>query len=152
MSVLLNRRRARRDLTLFLDGLTLYVTAGFELGYAWSEVGALVEGEIEPSLVSWLRISEPSALPAQLIKLEAGYPDPAHRLWFGLLRELYDQGAGLTEPLSAFSAVLREEERRDLEAFGRALPTRINLLLMVFFLPPTFLLLFLPLLFALSGE
>ena len=88
---------------------------------------------------------------AFLARLAADYPDADHRIWFLALAELYETGAGLREAVEAVSKTLRGEHGRDLEAHCRELPTRVNILLLLFFFPAVAALLFVPLLAEIVG-
>lgn len=131
------KRRRRRDLSellVRLDLLSLYLGAGFDLSYAWGEATG----------------SAPGPVAGELDRLARTYPNPVHRVWFASLRDLYGQGAPVQPLVAAFADYLRKERARDMEVFARELPTRANLLLLLFFLPAAFLLLFAPLLLQLG--
>lgn len=71
---------------------------------------------------------------------------PEEALWGPLLAELARQGAPLRDAVAAYADELRRVEERDLAVFCRELPTRLNVLLLLFLLPALFLVLFPPLL------
>lgn len=139
--LLLERRARRRDLIRFLEALALFLQCGFDLSYSWPTAIGGAESVPEP-----LRDTAGEGMAAHLTRLSETYPDPEHRLWFSVLRQLYEQGAGLTDAVLAIGSTLREEQNRDWERHCRTLPTKINVLLILFFLPPTLVLLFVPLL------
>ena len=147
--ILLSRRRERafrRDLIAFFEALSLYLRAGYDLSFSWPEILDQTRG-LAGEFVSCLRGKEGAdGIGPLLSRLTESYPVESHRVWFAVLRELYEQGAPLTEAVQAIGASLREEQSRDWEAFARTLPTKANLILLVAFLPPTLILLFLPLL------
>jgi pilus assembly protein TadC len=66
-------------------------------------------------------------------------------MWFGVLAELYDSGTSTIQAIQAISQTLRREQEAELETHLRVLPLKVNVVLMIFFLPPTFLWLFGPL-------
>jgi hypothetical protein len=136
----------RRDLITFFDGLSLYLRAGYDLSYSWPEVLRQTEGG-RWKIHRWLGGEGlPPRFGVRLEHLSAHYPVERHRVWFAVLKELYEQGAPLTDAVHAMAASLRAEQSRDWESFTRTLPTKANLVLLVCFLPPTLVLLFLPLL------
>lgn len=144
--VLLNtreRRRWTRDLSLFLEAVALHLQAGYELHYAWTRAREALGQRFPPGLREALAGESAREV---LGRLASAYPVPAHRLWFSLLGSLHGEGAGLVGPVRAFADALRGDLGRELETHCRTLPTRVNLGLMVFFLPPALLLLCLPLL------
>jgi len=136
MSLLLKRRRRRQasDLLARLDLVALYLTAGFDLSYAWNE--------------GWAR--DNASVTSELGRFAVEYPNPAHRVWFSALKDLYANGSPVQPLVAAFCDYLRKERAREMEAFARELPAKANLLLLIFFLPAAFLLLFPPLLLRLG--
>lgn len=146
LEILLKRkeRRWRRELILFVEALSLHLSAGLDLGFSWPETLASLACEISPELRAWLDPEEES-VGRLLNRLAGDYPFSEHRLWFAALRDLHGSGAALGQAVSAMAAFLRREQEAALETHARELPTKINVLLLLFFLPPTFLLLFLPL-------
>jgi hypothetical protein len=144
-------RRLRHDLIYFLEALSLHLQCGFELSYSWPETLAAVAMELEPRLQAALHGDGEKPMGDKLRDLAANYPVPSHRMWFSVLAELYSSGAPLVEAVQAISQALRREQSRDLETHCRNLPTKANVCLLLFFLPPTLLLLFVPLVLELSG-
>lgn len=150
---LLNRkvkkaRLWRHQLLQFLDALSLYLQAGYDLAYGWTETHRALETELCSGLEKELRTGGGLAgegILALLSRLARSYPEPGHRLWFSVLKELYTSGAGLSDAVRAMANTLRQEHYRDLDAHCRNLPTKINVLVLLFFLPPALLLLFTPL-------
>ena len=139
----------RHQLMQFLDALSLYLQAGYDLAYGWPETHRALKAELCPGLGKELEFSrggEEEGILALLSRLAMHYPDPGHRLWFSVLKELYSSGAGLGEAVRAMASHLRHEHYRDLDAHCRNLPIKINVLVLLFFLPPSLLLLFTPLL------
>ena len=150
-SVLLNKRKKRqlrRDLLFFMDLLNLYLSVGYDLSYAWPETHRLCT---EKSLWMLRWLPKDGSLNDWLRGLEKTFPIESHRFVFGTLQQLYARGAPLTPAVKAFAHFLRKEFERDLEKHLRDCPVRANLCLMLFFLPPTLALLFLPLLNYLKG-
>jgi hypothetical protein len=151
--LLLNRRKHRafrRDLIAFFEALSLYLGAGYDLSYSWAQILTQIKESLAPEM-GRLLAGEENRMGALLKGLTQGYPIAKHRVWFAVLAELYEQGAPLTEAVQAMAAGLRAEQARDWEAFARTLPTKANLVLLVCFLPPTLVLLFLPLVMTLDS-
>lgn len=143
------KRQLRRDLLTFLDVLSLYLTVGYDLAYAWPETSQMLRQQGYLSLLSW----EPKSgsLHEWLQKLEENFPVEGYRFIFASLKQLYGRGAPLSPVVKAFSKYLRRELERDFERHLRDSPVRANACLMIFFLPPTLALLFLPILNYLKG-
>lgn len=146
LDVLLKKtaRRRRQRLAHFFEVLSLYLEAGLDLAYAWPRAWEALEGNDD-----FLRMREGESVSAALERLAATYPEPGHALWFSVVGELYGRGAGLRDGVQAAARALRAEQNRALDAHCRKLPMRANVILMIFFLPPTLVLLFAPLLSAL---
>jgi len=142
LSLSLNRRARieRQRLLALLDLVSLYLSAGFDLSYAWAEARK----------AGFLPVGKDASLLGEIEVFAAQLSNPVHRVWFRALRDLYREGAPVQALLSAFADQVRKERMRDMESFARQLPTRANLLLLLFFLPAAFLLLFAPLLLQLS--
>ena len=139
------KRKRRLDLCRLLgllDLLALYLAAGFDLSYAWNEAQA----------TRILCEAQGKNLLAQLQSLSKNYTVASHRVWFGALAELYIQGSPLQPLVLSFGETLRKERARDMDRHARELPTRVSILLLLFFLPAAFLLLFVPLLLQLSSS
>ena len=68
------------------------------------------------------------------------------RLWFSILIKLVQEGSELAPTLEAMVRELRSQRKWELETYLRDLPTRVNLRLMLLLLPPTLLILVLPVL------
>ena len=148
LEILLKRaaRRRRQELAQFLESVSLFLDAGFDLSYAWPEAFRSLGARLDPWLAGLLEVPHGETPSATLRRLARNYPEPSHRIWFLVLQELYESGAPLREAMRASAQALRAEHARDLEAHCRTLPTRANVILLLFFLPPTLALLFLPLL------
>jgi len=144
---LLKRRRRllRRDLIGFLDALSLQLQVGYDLAYGWPETLAALDSQLGPDMRTFLRPLDDEAMSATLTRLAGAYPVEAHRHWFHALLDRYVSGASVLESVRAIATYLRKEQERDFEAHCRTLPSKLNVLLILFFLPPTFLLLFVPL-------
>lgn len=144
-SVSLNQRRARHELSLFLEATAISLKGGFDLAHAWphtlSQLGDRLEN-VRPSLMP--SIDDSFAL--FLKSLSRNYPVREHRLWFTTIAELYESGGSLSPLLKAISKNLREEEERDWQNHVKNLPIRMSLILALFFLPAALLLVFSPLL------
>ncbi len=136
-----DRRVLTGHLAFFLEALCLQVQAGHDLAYAWREAMGLAGGA-KATLTG-------TEDPFLWRGLSRSWPVPEHRLWFALLEDLEGAGAPLTPLLSAFATAIRKDRERDLEAFCRALPSRLSVVLLLVYLPAAFLLLFGPLLLSL---
>lgn len=144
-------RRRRKELAHFFESLGLYLEAGLDIGYAWPQTLAALRDELG-AVASLLALPDGESITALLGRLGREYPQTEHALWFSVLAELYERGAGLREGVQAAARTLREEHQRALEAHCQRLPMRTNVLMLLFFLPPTLLLLFAPLLYELSSS
>jgi hypothetical protein len=71
---------------------------------------------------------------------------PEARVWFSLLGLLYLEGTPLAPAVEAFRLALKTYEEEDIQAFCEAFPQRSSLILLLFFLPAAFALMFYPLL------
>jgi hypothetical protein len=137
------QRRLTGSLAFFLEALCLHVQAGHDLAHAWGEsLGVASEAQV------WLKAGEG---PWPWRGLSRNWPVESHRLWFALLEELDGAGAPLLPLLGAFATAIRKERARDLEAFCRALPGRLGIVLLLIYLPAAFLLLFGPLILSLPA-
>lgn len=139
-------RQWRQGLLHFFEAVTLYLEAGYDLAYAWPEALLAIGDELPPSLRHALEPAKEEGLSATLTRLNLTFDIIEQRLWFGVLAELYSRGASLVDGVQCLAGQLRREQERALEEHLRDLPSRASILLILFFLPPTFLLLFSPLL------
>lgn len=151
------QRVNRTGLIHFFDALSLYLQAGFALSYAWKEVLSSLEGALPTELRAALsfRMSESEGLEAitqVLFRLQNESAVVPHCVWFSVLADLHSSGGGLTRGVESISKFLRNEQQRDLESHCRSLPTKVNIALLLFFLPPTFLWVFAPLVFEISKQ
>lgn len=146
MLLLTEKRRLRADLIHFFEGVAIHIHCGYDLAYAWNEVLRGVGQVMAPAFVTLMLFQDGGTLADTLNRLSNSYPDPSHRLWFTILAQLYMQGAGMSEAVTAAAETLDREQARDLDNHCRTLPGRLNLRILLFFLPPTLLLLFCPLL------
>ncbi len=133
--VLLKRRyrKKRQALRIELERMLLYLDVGYDLSYAWESVrqkplsqdlNHLIEHPIHFSYLNW----------------------------FIFLIDIYQTGAPVRPSLLALCEQLKRDEAIELEQHLETLPSRLNLVLLLFFLPATFLILFAPLLFALTSQ
>jgi len=129
-------RKKRKELLLFFELLALYVSAGYDLFYAWAQ-------SVEASGV-FLKPKAHQSMNSLLKDLESHFDLENYRFTFSVLRQLYHQGATLAPALQAFSRALRRDLERDIEAHLRIAPTRANICLLFFFLPPALVLVVFP--------
>ena len=145
-----SERRYRQGLIHFFEALSLHVKAGFALSYSWPETIASLEESIcerlRGDLASKTKEAELEDTVGEILKiLSRSCWIASYQIWFGVVSELYESGAPLSQAVEAIATTLRREQERDLEAHCRSLPMKVNVTLMIFFLPPTFLFLFGPL-------
>lgn len=143
-------RQYRHGLICFFDSLSLFLRAGYSLGYSWPEtlksLDGLLASEVRDDLQGGMKVlSEEWEVAETLNQLATSCRIEPYRLWFALILKLYENGAQLIRGVEAVTTALRREQERDFEAHCRSLPTKVNIILMLFFLPPTFLWLFIPL-------
>ena len=148
-SLVRGRRKRRRDLIQFMEALSVFLFCGFDLSFSWPETLKTFGAESDSDLAQWLTPG-PAGITHDLNRLGRTYPEVSHRLWFSVLSELYQSGAGISEAVVAIAQNLRREQERELDVHGRTLPTRINVILILCFLPPTLASLFIPLLLELQ--
>ena len=148
------QRELRRGLIYFLEGLSLHLQGGYEFSYSWAETIKMMSHELPIPLRNELTLESSSegGLNQLLTRLAMSYPTESHRIWFAVLQKLYLSGAGLVDGTLGLAQTLRSEEERDLKHHLKTLPTKINITLILFFLPATFLLLFVPLLINLANN
>ncbi|NBX93263.1 MAG: hypothetical protein EBQ85_08550 [Proteobacteria bacterium] len=141
------QRKLRKQLLHFFDLLGLYLQVGYELGFAWNQVlRALKSSEKESLLDELIYEDTQESLNDCLSRLRQNFKDPQYRIHFGTLAQLYQQGAPLALATRSISQCLRCEFERDLENHLRKAPTQAQILLLLFFLPPALILLFMPIL------
>jgi hypothetical protein len=151
------QRKYRYGLICFFDSLTLYLKAGFSLSYSWPETLRALEETFSAELLGDLRGPKTESwaerdLGGLLLDLKNNCRNVSYRMWFGILWELYSSGAQLTHGVEAVTTALRREQEREFEMHCRALPTKVNIVLILFFLPPTFLWLFIPLILEILSQ
>lgn len=131
-------RQLKKELLFFLEVTNLYLSLGYDLSYAWN----LALKKKQPGAVQ--TVSE------ELLEKETQFSLKKYRVFFGVLRQLYQRGAALIPVIDTFSRVVRKDLEKDLEAHLRKVPVEANVLLLVFFIPPALLILILPFLFSLQ--
>jgi hypothetical protein len=129
---------------------SLYVSVGFDLAYAWSKTLENLHDDFQKDFCEWANVKEDS-FSRFLLSAADSIPYGEWKVWFESLHELYMGGLAQREFLEAFSENLQEEQSRELETHVRTLPQKINILLILFFLPPVFFLLMAPLVVQLVG-
>ncbi len=152
LSIKLEQRKNRALFIRFLDFLELFLRAGFEMTYAWERASQILLRETKAqSYFLSLLFQTHDGLSAHLLKLSQEPQMGSFRPWFQVLKQLYEQGAGMVEVVEGLGEALQQEEKNDLESHLRQLPTKLQILLILFFFPPTVLLLILPLLSSLNS-
>ena len=141
----LRRRRWRRDLITFFDALAVCVSAGYDLAYAWPQTLDSLGEELGRDFLQYLIAPPEKAFSVFLKNLSEHYPDVEHRLWLGVVGELYQRGSAMAGVLTTLAGALKQEQERDWQAHLKALPLKISLVLALFFLPATLALVFYPL-------
>ena len=141
------RERAnRRVWAEFLQAVSWGLAAGNDLPGAWNQA------------VQWTEIPQvflPQFLwekdfHAYLITLPWGLPTGVLRSWFPLLAEHYRGGGPLGMIVETMGQCLSQEWESDWEGYRQSMPERVNLLALAVCFPPCMLLIFAPLLCALS--
>lgn len=128
-------RGFKKDLLFFLELTKLYLSVGFDLSTAWELSQPSNQNEGNQTVFE------------ELFRMEMSCCFKKYRIFFGILRQLYQQGGALIPALDTFCRIIRKDLEKDLEAQLRRLPTEANLLLIVFFIPPALFLLLMPFLF-----
>jgi len=124
------RREHRRQRLALLRTVASKVEVGLDLAYAWpAELGA------SDSLGERLR--------------NESHEDPIDALWLPILAELYESGAPMRDVLQGWQSSLADAQTADIDRFCRERPERVSVVLLLFYLPAAFLILFPPLLAAL---
>lgn len=124
-----SQRRETANLLSLLDRVLVGLECGLELGYVWQKAGGPEATELEPFSNTLGRFAEQ-------------HPVAFARPWFAGLSQLYREGAPLVPYFQAFAESLRDRLRREMENHDRELPFRLNIVLLIFSLPPVFVLLF----------
>lgn len=119
------RRRARLET---LRRVAARVEVGFDLACAWPKSR---DDAVTPFADRLRR--EPAV-------------DPVDALWLPVVAELYEAGAPVRDALAGWQAALADAEAADIERFCRERPEKVSLVLLVFYLPAAFLVLFPPML------
>ena len=146
-----NKRRQLKELALFLDGLGMYLAAGYDVRYAWPQTLEALASNFEPSLKKWLTLMKGERPEHALERLAENFPCCEYRPWFSALREHLVQGLALAGCVEALAGQLRAELALNLEGFSRTLPAKTSLILLACFFPATALLLFAPLVLGLGA-
>lgn len=147
------RRIQRRQLLHFFELLGVYLQVGYELSYAWNHVLAVTGGTGEMFLLKELEFNPDSeTLSSFLEKLSRQFSQKSYSVFFEVLGQLYTEGAPLVPATQSLSRFLRRELERDLEEHLRQAPSQANILLILFFLPAAFILLFFPILLHLQAK
>lgn len=131
-------RQLKKDLLFFLEVTNLYLSLGYDLSYAWN----LALKRKQMHVVQ--------AVSEDLSEKETHFSLKKYRIFFGVLRQLYQRGGALIPAIDTFSRVVRKDLEKDLEAHLRKVPVEANVFLLVFFIPPALLILLLPFLFSLQ--
>lgn len=145
------RRRVRRDLSRFLEVISLYLEVGYDFASAWDGASQQIGSGLDPLAAQVLHLGEGESFSGHLEHLAATYPIESHRLWFSVFSELYGSGAAMKDIVFAAGDVLRKEHLREIDLHCAAYPRQAQILLLLFFLPPAFFLLFAPILIRLAA-
>ncbi len=138
-------RIQRRHLLHFFELLGVYLQVGYELSYAWNQVLIVTGRAGEIFVLEELQFdSDTQPFSSFLEKLSQNFSQRSYRVFFEVLGQLYTEGAPLVPAMQSLSQFLRRELERDLEQHLRQAPSQANILLLLFFLPAAFLLLFFP--------
>lgn len=140
------KRQTRHALVQFFETIGLYLQAGYDLGYVWPEALKAIGESMPDKLLKELTPQGEEPIVQVLTRLSRQFSVKELAIWFSVILELYQNGASLSGAVASIANTLRSEHSRDLENHLQRLPSRTNILIILFFLPPTFLLLFYPLL------
>lgn len=138
-------RAVRRELIHFADSLALFLACGFDLSHGWKETLKASEVKDLLHLKPHLILDDAGSFSQHLTHLATQFPYPDFRQWFAILEQSYRTGSPVIPIVKAFTDSMRREQAREFEEHCRNLPTRTNILLLLFFLPPALLLVFAPL-------
>ena len=139
------QRRYRHEMILFFHSLSLYLVAGYDFNSSWELVSeSLLRGMSRP-LRDCLKISQGGVLSDVFRSVQVSFPIQGIRPWLGVLGQFYENGTELVSAIRQLTELLEAEQAMDMENHQRCLPTRLNLILIVFFLPPALMLLMTPL-------
>lgn len=153
LRILLKQKKERcfrHGVIVFFESLSMHLVAGLEMAYAWEQALSSLHATIPQELQQLLQKKGGEGMGEVFQRLSLQYPTVQHRLWFSVLNELYQSGAGMVEIVRSLAHTLRDEQSRDLETHLRNLPVKMNVVLILFFFPPTILLIFAPLLLELT--
>lgn len=143
----MSRRRLLWGTLIWLDALSTALGEGDDLGQAWRKAFGGTAMDLPPPLRWWLRASgRRGGWATRLARAQGGFPLAHHRPWFGALGTLYGRGASLVPTLEAWRETLEAEWSREWKRHEREVPTKVNLLMLLFFFPAAAFLLFYPLL------
>lgn len=139
------KRIRRKHLLNFFELLGVYLQVGYELSYAWNQVLTVTGRAGEIFVLEELEFdSDTQPLSSFLEEQSQKFSQRSYRVFFEVLGQLYTEGAPLVPATQSLSQFLRRELERDLEQHLRQAPSQANILLLLFFLPAAFLLLFFP--------
>ena len=141
-------RQFKRDLIQFLRTFLVQIKIGNSPSNSWSYALTLVPANSNAH--KWLQQHETS-FKDHLEHLSQKFPLVSHRLWFGILRELYLAGSPLTPFLTAMAKQLQTELEQEFESHKQKITLKTNTVLLIFFLPPVLLLIFAPILLELAN-
>ncbi len=136
-------RREQSELLHFVESLHLHLAAGYDLAFAWGEAARGL-AVFSPTLASELGGDAP--LSERLERLGKTFSQEGARVWFLLLLALYREGSPLLAAVRSLRDRLRTEQEEALVRHAEEYPMKASVVLLLFFLPATFLLLFYPLL------
>ncbi len=138
------QRRAQGGFLHFVEALQLHLAAGYDLAYGWSAAAAGLSA-VAPELAAELR-GDGGPLSARLETLGKKFSQGESRVWFFLILALYREGSPLLAAVRSLRDRLRVEQEEALQRFVEEYPMKASLVLLLAFLPATFLLLIYPLL------
>jgi len=137
-------RRARAGFLHFIEAVQLHLAAGYDLAFGW-DAAARGLAAFAPALAEELRgHGEPLSL--RLERLGENFSQRESRVWFLLILALYREGSPLLAAVRSLRDRLRAQQEEELQRFVEEYPMKASLVLLLAFLPATFLLLVWPLL------
>ncbi len=136
-----NRRQA--ELLQFVEAMALHLEVGYDLAFSWEESALALRAQ---SSELYAELHSKESLSARLNYLAEHSSLTEARVWFSLLLTLYQEGSPILGAVNAFRRQLNVDIEAALIRHHEEFPVKASLVLLFFFLPPAFCLIFYPLL------
>ena len=140
------KRRWSREFLEWTESMCSGVSVGQGFRETWTQTEATFEESWSSSTLDSLSLPPSLDTLGAMKRVVDRHPLESVRLWFSILIKLVQEGSELAPTLEAMVRELRSQRKWELETYLRDLPTRVNLRLMLLLLPPTLLILVLPVL------